>query len=270
MRGCLSAFCDDVLRKEAIWSSEQLLQMLGAWVKSGQKAIMPENLADPEVFLFCREYLSGRLSEHERHPVPLVIQDIQSYQGNRKVSDIRYGWDVSGGYGKRIAKSRLPPISSAFTVSHANQYIRMSGPFQRLMDLLESVSTSYLEKLFYREWYNRYYAEDSPALIPEVHRFSTAKDGCGQRAFTYFDDFGRPHRGRIDFFVYNAGAGVAAFIEIDGHASHKTVEQRQIDAMKRNVCAEAGVPLHVFTYRDIEASLDAVMERLDYLFRASI
>lgn len=270
IRGSLSAFCDDALRRETIWSPEQLLQLLSTWVRPGHTAIEPSDLADPDISSFCLQYFSVRLLDHARHAVPLLIQDVQSYQGNRKVSDIRYGWDVSSGSGKRIAKSRLAPISSAFTVAHANSYIGVSGPFRELPYLLEAVSTSYLERLFHHEWQRRYYADDAPALIPEVHRFSTAKDGCGQRVFTYLDDHGRPHRGRIDFFVYNARAGAAAFIELDGHATHKTVEQRQIDAMKRNVCAEAGVPLHVFTYKDIDTSLDNVFSRLDHLFRASI
>lgn len=266
LQGCLSAFCDIALRKEQIWSPEQLFQLLETWIKSGEKAILPGDFQDQELARFCQHYLSQRLLDYSRHPVPLLIQDAQSHYNNKKVSDIRYGWDMKTGTGRKMAKSSLPPISTAFTVAHANQYISTSGPFRDLIKLLETTSRSHLERLFYQEWLLRYYAEDAPALIPEVHRFSTGKDRCGERSFTYCDDRGFPHKGRVDFLVYNARAGVAAFIELDGHASHKTVEQRQIDAMKRNVCAEAEVPLYVFTYQDIEHSMDSVMKRLDYLF----
>ncbi|WP_156358032.1 DUF2726 domain-containing protein [Stenotrophomonas sp. Leaf70] len=267
--GCLSAFCDAVLRTEKIWSTDQFFEIFKAWVERGPREISVQEIADPQFQAYCKNHLAQRISSRSINQIKLLIQDVRTYQGRDQLADIRFGWDISKGSGRRIKTTALPPLQSAFTVSHVNEYIPHAKHCENLEQLLSLASKSHLEILFYKEWLRRYYSDDAPALIPEVHRFSLAGDSCGQRTFRYEDKNNIGHRGRIDFFVYNAASGKSLFIEIDGHEFHKTVEQRQVDAMKRNVCAEAGVPLKVFTTADIKDDLDGVFRQLDHVFKPS-
>ncbi len=52
-------------------------------------------------------------------------------------------------------------------------------------------------------------------------------------------------------------------IELDGHAYHKTVEQRNKDAIKRTVASNNDYMLNVITSQQIEENIEACFRRID-------
>ncbi|WP_422133969.1 DUF2726 domain-containing protein [Endozoicomonas sp. ALD040] len=267
LNGSLSAFCDKAFRTDKIWSSEQLLEIYIKSRDDSYHAITTSDLANPEIQNFAIKYLQRRLESHTRNEKALLIGSAFSFCGNKKVSDIRYGWRLNTPNGtQRMKKSELPDIEDAFTVNHVNQYIPAMGHYTDIVSLLNGISTSHIEKIFYKAWIERFYSQETPALIPEVHRFSLGNESAYGRSFTYDEHTRNPKKGRMDYLVYNAKQEIVYFIELDGHQTHKTKEQRRIDAIKRNIAAEAGIPTIVLTSQMILDDLENTLKSVEFLF----
>ena len=147
--GCLSAFCDATLRSQEVWTTEHFLRQLRYWLKLDFREISEEDLLQPDFLARVTAYLEYQLKQSKKNDISLILQDVGVFQGKDLVADIRYGWDISSGYGQRIKKNEMPPLSYAFTVSHVEEYIKVSGRrYQKLYELLQDVSVSYLEKKF--------------------------------------------------------------------------------------------------------------------------
>lgn len=161
-----------------------------------------------------------------------------------------------------------------WTIEHVNNELDEKYD-TNIVECLNKLSTSHLEKIFIEYWTKHYYQDNNPAIIPEI---------CGLRSKFYYYKYGgniyttkkelpsnyienlnelKNVNFRYDFLVANFKKQKVAFIELDGFEFHKSRQQQTIDSIKRNTCSLANISLLSFTSKRITEDIDAVFKELD-------
>lgn len=292
--GKIAQFIDAYIRQHKVWTPEQMLESfvekLEAILKSGEfnrhyeggKEVWTSEIADSWLISASgKAFALGRMEKkyEKDKPVaransPIVERVRLGYRWNEsKFFDIAYGLKHGFNFVETEELKKYP--HRPWVVDHVDQQLQDLYE-TNLPSVLEALSTSPIEKMFYEHWVNNFYnSGESPALIPEV---------CGFRAKFYYHEYKglayaeykdlppvddpanvKTKNFRFDFFVSNTKKRKAAFIELDGHESHKTKPQRIIDSIKRNTAASLGIPVVVFTGTQLHADLAACFDSIDDL-----
>lgn len=291
LNGKIAQFMDAYIRQHKVWTPDQMLESLvdkmQENVTKGQFTIEYEGGIEVWISEFSDRWL---LSDHGQE---LALERMNKKYAKDKpiakanspiVERVRFGmgWDetkfydisfgLKDGYNfigtEELKKYPFKP----WVVSHVEQQLNDLYD-TNLSEALVSLSTSPIEKTFYKYWLENYYADDSPALIPEV---------CGFRSkFGYLEYKGNVYASypdlppvddpdnikyknfRFDFFISNTKKNKAVFIELDGHEFHKTKPQRIIDSIKRNEAAKLDIPVVVFTGTQIHSNIAACFSSIN-------
>lgn len=295
LNGKIAQFMDAYIRQHKVWTPDQMLDALVEMMQGNITGahFNSEFVGGVEVW---NSEISDRwlLSDHGQE---LALERMQKkYEKDKPVAKanspivqrVRFGlgWDDSkffdisfglkGGFNFVETEELKKYPYKPWVVSHVEQQLNNLYDMS-LADVLALLSTSPIEKAFYEYWLNKYYTDNSPALIPEV---------CGFRAkfwyLEYKDCVYASHQDlppvddprnvksknfRFDFFVSNTKKNKAILIELDGHEHHKTKPQRIIDSIKRNEAAALGIPVVVFTGTQIYADIAACFASIDEILK---
>ncbi|MEK4870021.1 MULTISPECIES: hypothetical protein [unclassified Niallia] len=268
INGVLGKYMDTYVRDHLIWTPEQMyhdfIEYLRSFHKKGwygkqsyKNGVYSFLNKEEELWMVsedAEEFILSRFQKKyeknfklARKKGPLIDRVRLGYRWNEDLFfDINYGlYKGSHNYKKTeiVEGESLIP----WTVEHVNT--ELAGYDTDLPTVLESLSTSPIEKMFYQYWLDNYYKKDTsfPAIIPEV---------CGTRSFFWAEQCNghyylklsdipdkerRMHDTnstniRFDFQILNWCKQKMLFVELDGHEYHKTVEQRSKDAIKRANC----------------------------------
>lgn len=295
LNGKIAQFMDAYIRQHKVWTPEQMLDSL---VEKMQETVAKGQFAaefDGSVEVWNSE-VSDRwlLSDHgqdlalERMQKKYVKDKPVAKANSPIVERVRFGlgWDeakffdisfgLKGGYNfiETIELKKYP--YKPWVVSHVEQQLNdLYGT--NLSEALEVLSTSPIEKTFYKYWLENYYEDNNPALIPEVCGFRAKFWYLEYKGYVYAtypdlppveDPNNVKHKNfRFDFFISNTKKNKAIFIELDGHEHHKTKPQRIIDSIKRNEAAKLDIPVVVFTGTQIQADIAACFSSIDEILK---
>lgn len=294
INGKISQYVDAYIRQHKVWTPDQMLESFADKMKSlveqGQHTICYEHGVESWTSKISDKWLlskEGQTLAYERMTKKYKKDKPIAIANSPIVERVRFGysWDNSKsfdiGYGLKngynfIGTEELKKYPyKPWTISHVEQQLqelyKTNNP-----SVLNLLSTSPIEQLFYQYWLDNYYSDkDNPALIPEV---------CGFRAkFYYYEYKERAYatRGevpedaeyselhiknfRYDFFISNTKKNKIALIEIDGHETHKTKNQRIIDSIKRNEAANLNIPVVVFTGTQIHSDIASCFRSINDL-----
>lgn len=137
--------------------------------------------------------------------------------------------------------------------------------------LLKNLCESPIEEKLARYWIQHYYAEDNPALLPQItgakKKFWVNKDLFGgYKVKGDIDSGGEIAVVRFDFGLINYKKQKKLLLELDGHEGHKSKAQRSKDAVKRKIATKFGWDMLVFTGTQIQNEFDDVIETLEDYF----
>lgn len=295
INGVLSQHMDAYIRKHKIWTPEQMYEDL-----------MEKKLINHKKGWFGpKRSINGVLTltseVSERWIVSVDARDFilerftKKYEKNRKLAKkngpmedrIRFGkiwedglyFDINYGLQKgshNYAKTEIVEGSDLipWTIEHVDE--QLAGYDTDLPTVLSKLSTSYIEKNFYKYWLDNYYHDRTqPALIPEFcgnrstfyvkrkndNYYMSTSDIADNQKFNY--SLIKGVNIRFDFLIINWYKQKKMVIELDGHAYHKTVKQRNKDAIKRTVASNNDYLLNVITSQQIEENIEACFRRID-------
>lgn len=295
INGVLSQHMDAYIRKHKIWTPEQMYEDLMEKKLLNHKKgwFGPKRFIDG--VLQSTNEVSERWLVSECARSFILERFTKKYEKNKKLAKkkgpmedrIRFGkkwnkelyFDINYGLQKgshNYAKTEIVEGSDLipWTIEHVNE--QLTGYDTDLPTVLSELSTSYIEKKFYKYWVDNYYHDKTqPALIPEfcgnrstfyVNRkndnyYMSASDIPGTHKFDFSSI--RGVNIRFDFLIINWYKQKKMVIELDGHAYHKTVEQRNKDAIKRTVASNNDYMLNVITSQQIEENIEACFRRID-------
>lgn len=292
INGKLSQYTDAYIRQNKVWTPEQIHSDFIDFV---QEEVDKES--------FTKHIKNGNVTHTTEFPMKWLLSEdgkalamerfIKKYNKDKPVADkksplverVRFGlkWDSTKFYDLNfglkdghnfITTAELQKMDSIpWTVEHVNTEL-LKNYNSNIINCLNQLATSYLEKKFVEYWKNNIYSDDVPAIIPEV---------CGMRPKFYYykyndgiyttrkeitDKFSASFNEikavnfRYDFLVANFKKQKIAFIELDGFEHHKTRENQTIDSIKRNNANSLGISLLTFTSKRINEDIDAVFDEL--------
>jgi hypothetical protein len=295
INGVLGKYMDTYVRDHLIWTAEQMfhdfIDYLSSFHKKGwygkryyKNGVHSFPNKEEELWMVSKdaeEYILSRFQKKyeknfklARKKGPLIDRVRLGYRWNDdNFFDINYGLYKGSHNYKRTdiveGESLIP-----WTIEHVNS--ELAGYNTDLKNILDSLSTSPIEKMFYEHWIENYYKKDKslPAIIPEV---------CGTRSFFWTEqcnghyyikqsDIPEKERRifktksvniRFDFLILNWYKQKMLFVELDGHEYHKTVEQRSKDAIKRAIATKYGFQLNVITGTQINRNLKACFDSIN-------
>lgn len=290
INGVVAKYMDSYVRDHLVWTPEQLCADFVAYLKKlhsrgcyGDYELIDGEIAplhkDGQLWMVSSDantYLMDKFNrKYEKHKVlarkkaPLFDRIRLGYRWDTtKFYDLNYGLKNGSDYEKAdiVEKSTIVP----WTMEHVNQQLK-SKYNTDLGSVLIELSKSEIEINFYDYWLNMYYSNPlAPALIPEV---------CGDRVMYYCSKFRDEYaleslehwpstdevkrmNIRFDFAIINWHKQKKLLIELDGHEYHKTVEQRNHDAIKRTIAANRGWQLVVITGTQINRNIDACFSNI--------
>ncbi|MFI8651565.1 hypothetical protein KZA05_04510 [Bacillus amyloliquefaciens] len=299
INGVLGKYMDSYVREHLIWTSEQMYHDFIEYLRSFHKKgwYGKQSYKNGVYYFINKEEELWMVSEHAeefilsrfqkkyeknltlaRKKGPLVDRVRLGYRWNENLFyDLNYGlYKGSHNYKKTeiVEGESLIPWS----IEHVNT--ELADYDTDLISVLEALSTSPIEKMFYQYWIDNYYKKDIlfPAIIPEV---------CGTRSFFWTEQYDghyylklsdipfkerrqthdtKSTNIRFDFLILNWYKQKMLFVELDGHEYHKTVEQRSKDAIKRSIATKYGFQLNVMTGTQINRNLKACFDSIhDFL-----
>lgn len=296
INGKISQFMDAYIRQHKVWTPEQMLESFiekmeelvsaGSFNKHYEDGalVWTSKLADDWIISKKGKSLSfERMSKKYKKDKPVaranspIVERVRfGYSWDKsKFFDISFG--LKGGYNFIETDDLKKYPYKPWVIRHVEQQLdELYGV--DLTYILEILSTSPIEKQFYKYWLNHYYSDkDNPSIIPEV---------CGFRAkFYYYEYLGKVYSSwkdipqeaeypdaksknfRYDFFISNTKKKKAALIELDGHEYHKTKPQRIIDSIKRNEAAALGLPVIVFTGTKLNENIESCFASINDILR---
>lgn len=298
INGVLGKYMDSYVRTHLIWTPEQMYQDFIIYLKSSHDKgwYGKKSRIDGEwVFTNKFEELWMASDESEDH---IMASFHRKYEKNKKlarrkgplIDRVRFGlnldgdksYDINFGLYKGTHNYMNTEIVEGETlipwsISHVDE--KLKGYNTSLPMVLNQLSRSPIEKVFFDYWLDNYYEEgsDLPAIIPEVrgtrslfyctvcngHYYLRPRDipGFGETSLDY-----RSINVRFDFMIVNWHKQKMLLVELDGHDYHKTVEQRSKDAIKRAIATNHRFHLNVITgtqlTRNIEACFDSIKDFL--------
>jgi hypothetical protein len=293
LNGRLSQFMDAFIRQHKVWTPEQMHSALFEKIEDEiSKGQFTYETRDNELTWTAEPAIRWLNTDKGRQ---LALERFQKkYEKDKPIADrksplverVRFGlhWDKSkyfdinfglkGGH-NFIETDELKNLTIIpWTVEHVNNELDIKHDTD-IVQCLNKLSTSHLEKLFIEHWTKHYYQNDNPAIIPEVcglrgkfyyyeyggNVYTTIQEIPGNY-FEIFDDV-KTVNFRYDFLVVNFKKQKIAFIELDGFEFHKTRPQQTIDSIKRNTASLANISLLTFTSKRITEDIDAVFKELD-------
>lgn len=295
INGKIAQFMDAYIRQHKVWTPEQMLDSLvekmqetilnGHFAAEFEKGVKVWNSELSDRWLISDH---GQVLAHERMKKKYAKDKPVAKANSPIVERVRFGlgWDVTKffdiSYGLKdgynfIETEELKNYHyKPWLVSHVEQQLNDLYS-TNLSETLDALSTSPIEKAFYKYWLANYYADNNPALIPEVCGFREKFWYLEYKGYVYasypdlppIDDPLNIKRKnfRFDFFISNTKKNKAVFIELDGHEHHKTKQQRIIDSIKRNEAAKLNIPVVVFTGTQIQADISTCFSSIDNLLK---
>lgn len=284
--GKIAQFMDAYIRQNKVWTPEQMLESFienqeeqikkGYFNKDydGEKEIWNSEFADRWLLTTDgKSFALARMTKKYDKDKPIakanspIVERVRfgHYWDNTNYYDISYG--LKGGHNFIETEELKKYPHKPWTISHVEQKLNELYK-STLPQVLEKLSASPIEKMFYMHWLDHFYDnKNNPALIPEVGGFRAKFWYYEYEGLAYAthndlpptddpDDI-KPKNFRFDFFVSNTKKNKAALIELDGHETHKTKPQRIIDSIKRNEAAALGIPVVVFTGTQIHSDISA-------------
>jgi hypothetical protein len=299
LNGKVSQFMDVYIRKNKVWTAEQIQSDFRekTLLEIENGVYEPDPKYDDLLTLENRNLLNKKLEAikwltSENGKVFSINRFNQKIQKDKPIADrkspivekIRFGFnrdenylfDINYGLKGRysyVQTSELEKINYLpWTIEHVNSELKEKYNCN-IFDCLEKLSTSYLEAKFVEYWKQNYASDNkNPAIIPEV---------CGLKSnFYYFTHNENIYTQkseireeitsrvkisnfRYDFLVVNFKNQKIAFIELDGFEHHKTRQQQTIDSIKRNSASKNKIVLFTFTSKRINEDLKSVFNELE-------
>lgn len=298
LNGKISQFMDVYIRKNKVWTAEQ---MLSDFYEKISFEIETDVYVPDQKYDYFLTYENRQILNKKLEVIKWLISEngkiFSLYRFNQKIikskpiadrkspiidkirfgfkRDEKYYFEINYGLKGRyshIQTSELEKIDYLpWTIEHVNSELKEKYNCN-IFDCLEKLSTSYLEKKFVEYWKQNYVSDSNPAIIPEV---------CGFRSnFYYFthneniytqkSDIIEEITNRVknvnfryDFLVVNFKQQKIAFIELDGFEHHKTRQQQTIDSIKRNNASKNEVVLFTFTSKRINEDIKSVFNELE-------
>ena len=298
LNGKIAQFIDVYIRKNKVWSVEQIhtefLEKINSEIKNGDYLIDPkyeniitlENKQILEKKLLALNWLTtenGKVLTLERFNQKLQNTKIIAERKSPIIDRVSFGlkWDENLfyeiNYGRKSKYSYLQSKElekvdiNPWTIKHVNSELAEKYDCN-ILNCLDKLSTSYLENKFVEYWKQNYYSENKPALIPEVCGLSSKfyyfkyKDNIyTQKSEILEETTERVNivNFRYDFLIVNFKNQKIAFIELDGFENHKTRTQQTIDSIKRNNASKNKIVLFTFTSRRINKDIKSVFNELE-------
>lgn len=296
--GKISQFTDVYLRKNKVWTPNQILSDFVDKIQQNitenyyvteekyRKYLTDKNIIDEQLTLEAIHWLltengnvhslnkfSEKYNKHikiadERSPLIQRVRFGLKWENNL-FFDVNFG--LKSGY-EHIAIEELENILyKPWTIEHVNNQL-LQNYNTNLLDCLESLSTSYLERKFVNYWKRKFYFPENSALIPEV---------CGLRKKFYYYKYAdkiysskseilspitsqiEEINFRYDFLIANFKKQKIAFIELDGFEYHKSNERQIIDSIKRNTATKLNIPIFTFTSNKVNENIDAIFQDIE-------
>ena len=297
LNGKISQFIDVYIRKNKVWSAEQIhtefLEKVNSEIKNGDYLIDPkyeslvseENKQIVEKKIVALKWLTtenGKILTLERFNQKIQNTKIIADRKSPIVDRVTFGlkWDeklfFEINYGRKgkysyLKSKELEMIDVIpWTIKHLN--LELIEKYNcNILDCLEKLSTSYLETKFVEYWKQNYYFEEKPAIIPEVCGLSsrfyyfTHKDNIYSQKSEILEEITERVNivnFRYDFLIVNFKTQKIAFIELDGFENHKTRKQQTIDSIKRNNASKNKIVLFTFTSKRINEDIKSVFNEL--------
>jgi len=298
LNGKIAQFIDVYIRKNKVWSVEQIhtefLEKINSEIKNGDYLIDPkyediitlENKQILEKKVLALNWLTtenGKILTLDRFNQKLQNTKIIADRKSPIIDRVSFGmkWDENLFYEINFGrKSKYSYLQSKelekidinpWTIKHVNSELAEKYDCN-ILNCLEKLSTSYLENKFVEYWKQNYYSENRPALIPEVCGLSSKfyyfkyKDNIyTQKSEILEETTERVNivNFRYDFLIVNFKNQKIAFIELDGFENHKTRTQQTIDSIKRNNASKNKIVLFTFTSKRINEDIKSVFKELE-------
>lgn len=299
LNGKISQFMDVYIRKNKVWSSEQIQtffwEKINTEIKNGDYIINTEhehliskenkeilnkkleaiNWLNTEngkkfsLYRFNLKFQNSKIIADRKSPI--IDKLCFGLKWNKNLFfEINYGRKGKYSYldTKELEKINVTP----WTIKHVN--LELEEKYNcNIFNCLELLSTSYLEKRFVQHWKDNYAFEDNiPAIIPEVCGLTSKfyyfmyKDNIYTLKSEILEDITEKIKivnFRYDFLVVNFKNQKIAFIELDGFENHKTRSQQTIDSIKRNNASNNKIVLFTFTSKRIIEDINSVFKELE-------
>jgi len=292
INGKISQFMDAYIRQHKVWTPEQMLESFIEKIEDLVKQGNFNKRYEDSTFVWSSQLADewiiskkGRSLSFERMKKKYKKDKPVARANSPIVERVRFGfsWDKSkffdisfglkDGYNYIETDDLKKYPFKPWVIKHVEQQLDEHYGID-IPHILKQLSTSPIEKQFYKYWLDNYYSDkDNPSIIPEV---------CGFRAkFYYYEYLGKVYATRkdipeeaecrdvksknfrYDYFISNTKKKKAALIELDGHEFHKTKPQRIIDSIKRNEAATLGLPVIVFTGTKLNENIDSCFASID-------
>ncbi|MFA8451817.1 MAG: hypothetical protein ACEPOW_14070 [Bacteroidales bacterium] len=291
INGKIAYLIDDFIRKNRVWSEEQIfenvIKTISKILESGQHKVYYDKSWDSkdadswmltiEGKILIKNRVESKLKNYKTiaEKISPILERVKF--GFKKVEHLDFEISYGRKYGiARMSKNELNNLKAKpWTVEHfENQLIQNYNV--NLNQLYANLCTSHLEILFKDYWIKNFYSKKSnPVLIPEFAgpgwRFYYKKDQNGNIYRNEEDTSKVPSRVRsvnfrFDFLILNSLKNKGIIIELDGFNYHKEKNDQIKDSIKRNVAAEIGLPIKVFTSDRIIDDIDnCFLEISDYM-----
>lgn len=291
VNGVLSQFMDNYIRTHLIWTPEQMYEALyemvdqqhkegcyglrsyknGKWEEPyvvGSKWITSPDAKSYIIGKFETKYQKNK--KLARKDSPLIERARFGLKFNAELFyDINYG--LQNGHCFQKTENVENSVVLPWSIDHVER--ELSSKYNTNLRLvLEHLSTSPIEIMFFEHWFQRYYGnKNNPAIIPEFcgdrQMYYCFKDLDDRYTLEYDKDY-QPVNVRFDFAVVNFSRQKMLLIELDGHDYHKTKDQRLNDSVKRAIATRNGWQLNVITGTQIHNDIDAVFNMMDDYFLA--
>lgn len=298
LNGKISQFMDAYIRQHKVWTPEQMqsdfIEKIEAEIKNGDYIPEPEYIQylTPE----NKIYLEKKLEiitwlTTEKGKAMSLNKFTQKYIKDKPIADrkspiverVRFGlkwdennfYDINFGLKEAFRFKETSVLESIkylpWTIEHVNSELEEKYNCT-ILDCLDNLSTSFLEKKFVDYWKLNYNSKENPALIPEVCGFRTSfyyymyKENIYTQKSEILEEITVPVKNvnfRYDFLVVNFKSQKIAFIELDGFEHHKTRQQQTIDSIKRNNASKNKVALFTFTSKRINDDIKSVFNELE-------
>jgi hypothetical protein len=298
LNGKVSQFMDVYIRKNKVWTAEQMQsdfnEKILLEIENG--VYEPDPKYDDLLTFENRKLLSGKLEATkwlttENGIVFSLNKFNEKLKKHKPIADrkspivekIRFGhkreencfFEINYGLKGRysyVQTSELEKLNYLpWTIEHVNSELKAKYNCN-IYDCLENLSNSFLEKKFVEYWKQNYASENNPAIIPEVSGFKSNfyYFAHNENIYTLKSEILEEITSRIkminfryDFLVVNFAKQKIAFIELDGFEYHKTRQQQTIDSIKRNNASKNKVVLFNFTSKRINEDIKSVFNELE-------
>jgi hypothetical protein len=260
LNGKLSSFVDRCIRTKKVWSHEQIYydfiielrnkKIISPFYDNSGNLIGNSEEIDKWILLdSSKEDLLQRILKHYEN------KSVAKMNANPMFDLIKCGclkqnnfYELGYGRLKGHVKMKLKDFKKIdyipWSIKHINSELR-NNYSKDLISILEELSTSHLEKTFYKYWIKNYYSnENNPALIPEFcgtdkwfcYSIKDLKENnivLTNKTFLFPDyNVAKIKNFRYDFLIVNSIKNLSAVIELDGYNFHSNREQQKFGNLK--------------------------------------